>query len=264
MFVSTLQKLKGIDLSSYRENFLQRRLNSRIEATNSENLFAYFNIIKKEVDEYNRFLEAISINVTEFSRDPDVFDFFRKNCFREIIQRKVVLNHSVIRFWSAACASGEEAYSLAIIIREELRDKLGNFRIRVWGTDVDKDALEEAKKAEYSQRSLNEVDSTILNRYFINVAKDLYRLKAEVRDLVKFSTHNLMSDAALKYVDVIFCRNLMIYLRRKQQEELLMNLYKALNPGGYLVIGKVESILGSPKELFVPVDLNRKIFQKRR
>ena len=263
-FLYSLQRLKGIDLSSYRENFLQRRLRSRMLATKSEGLFSYFSILKREPDEYRRFLGALSINVTEFFRDPEVFDLFRKKCLKEVIEKRESARHEIIRIWSAACASGEEAYSLALIILEELKNKIDNFKIRIWGTDIDKDTLEEAKKAKYSQRSLKEIDSVMLNRYFTGASDGLHRLNENVKDLVKFTQHDLTRDPPLKYIDVIFCRNVMIYLRRKQQEALFENFYKVLNPEGYLVIGKVESILGSPKDLFKPVDLNKKIFQKRR
>lgn len=263
-FLCSLQRLKGIDLSSYREPFLQRRLRARMIARQADTPFGYFTLLKNEPDEYNRFLEALSINTTEFFRDPDVFDFFRKNCLKEVIQRKVSLKHENIRIWSAACASGEEVYSLAIMLREELKERIDNFRIRIWGTDIDKAALEEAKRAEYSKRSLQEVDSEILKRYFTKTEEDLYRLKTPIKELVRFTEHNLNSDEPLKYMEVIFCRNVMIYLRRKQQEALCVNFYEALNPRGYLVIGKVEGLLGALKELFIPVDLNKKIFQKRR
>ena len=264
VFLYSLKRLKGIDLSSYRANFLQRRLRSRMIATKSEGLFNYFSILKREPDEYKRFLGALSINVTEFFRDPDVFDLFRKNCLKEVIEKKESTRHEIIRIWSAACASGEEAYSLAIIIMEELKNRIDNFKIRIWGTDIDKDALEVAKKGEYSLRSLKEVGAETLNRCFTNAGEGLYRLNGKVKEIVKFTQHNLITDAPLKYLDVIFCRNVMIYLRRQQQESLFEDFYNALNPKGYLVIGKVESILGDPKDLFIPVDLNKKIFQKRR
>ena len=264
VFLYSLKRLKGIDLSSYRANFLQRRLRSRMIATKSEGLFNYFSILKREPDEYKRFLGALSINVTEFFRDPDVFDLFRKNCLKEVIEKKESTRHEIIRIWSAACASGEEAYSLAIIIMEELKNRIDNFKIRIWGTDIDKDALEVAKKGEYSLRSLKEVGAETLNRCFTNAGEGLYRLNGKVKETVKFAQHNLVVDAPLKYLDAIFCRNVMIYLRRQQQESLFEDFYNALNPKGYLVIGKVESILGDPKDLFIPVDLNKKIFQKRR
>ena len=263
-FLCSLEKFKGVDLSSYRENFLQRRLRSRMIATKSESLFHYLRILKKEPDEYKRFLGALSINVTEFFRDPDVFDLFRKNCLKDVIEKKEACRHEIIRIWSAACASGEEAYSLAIIITEELKTKIDNFKIRIWGTDIDKDALEDAKNAEYGPHSLKEVGVETLNRCFTNAGEGLYRLNGKVKEIVKFTQHNLITDAPLKYLDAIFCRNVMIYLKRQQQESLFENFYNALNPKGYLVIGKVESILGAPKDLFIPVDLNKKIFQKRR
>ena len=135
VFISAMHKLKGIDFSCYRQNFLLRRLNYRINATKSSSLFGYLNLLKKDNAEFSRFLDTLAINVSEFFRDPDVFEYFRENCLKEIISRKGSFNNQVIRIWSAGCAEGQEAYSLAVLFKEELGEK-NSFSVRIWGTDI--------------------------------------------------------------------------------------------------------------------------------
>jgi len=261
-FLSTIQRLKGIDLSSYRENFLLRRLNYRLKLTKSENLFVYLNLIKKDSGEFNRFLDSLAINVSEFFRDPEVFDYFRKNCLKELIRRKESYNSRAIRIWSAGCAYGEEAYSLAILLKEEI-DKIDEYFVSIRGTDVDKDALQCAKKAEYMLGSLKEMDKERLAKYFTPLSNNSFKLNEQIRHMVKFSQCDLINDAPLKYMDVIFCRNVMIYFSKEQQDILLSKFYNALSPKGYLVIGKVETIWGNLRNKFIPVSTHQKIFQKK-
>jgi chemotaxis methyl-accepting protein methylase len=262
IFLSTIQRLKGIDLSSYRQNFLLRRLNYRIKLTESGSLLIYLNLIKKDNAEFNRLLDSLAINVSEFFRDPGVFDYFRKNCLHEIMNRKGILEKNVIRIWSAGCAEGQEVYSLAIMLKEELGEK-DNFLLRIWATDMDEGALQSARKAEYDLRSLKEINKVLLAKYFTPVASGLYRLNDQIKKMVNFSRLDLVGDLPLKYMDAIFCRNVMIYFSRQQQDELLLKLYKALNHKGYLVIGKVETIWGDLKNKFISVNTHNKIFQKR-
>lgn len=260
--LSFIKEQKGIDLSSYRKNFFLRRLRFRMQATDSENCLSYINLIKKNNAEFNRFLDALAINVTEFFRDPDVFSAFSKIVIPQIIQRKQATQHRVIRIWSAGCASGEETYSAAILINEALAGKY-DFLVRVWGTDMDSAALDEAKRAEYKANNLKEVSKELLNKYFIYLGDGVYKLKEEIGQIVKFIKHNLISDPPLKCMDIIFCRNVMIYLDRQQQEALFRKFNRALNPFGYLVIGKVEILWGDLKNLFIPAEPQQRIYQKK-
>lgn len=259
--LSFILAAKGIDLSSYRKSFFLRRLRYRIQVTRSENCLSYINLIDKNNDEFNRFLDTLAINVTEFFRDPDVFACFKKVVLPEIIRRKKSTEQRVISIWSAGCASGEEAYSLAILLKDGLAKK-DNFIVKIWGTDMDNETLDEARKAEYKLDKLKEVDKGQLEKYFIRLGNGTYKLKEEIRQMVKFTKHNLISDSLLSFMDIIFCRNVMIYLNHQQQEILFKKFNQSLNPKGYLVIGKVEVIWSNLKSLFVPVELYQKIYQK--
>lgn len=261
MAVSFIQQQKGIDLSSYRRNFFLRRFRFRIQATESKSCLNYIELIKKDNNEFNRLLDTLAINVTEFFRDADVFNAFSKLVLPEIIQRKKAIHHRVIRVWSCGCASGEEAYSLAILIKEALAGE-DDFLVRIWGTDMDNAALEEAGRAEYRLANLKEVSKGQLKKYFISLGNDSCKLKEEIRQMVKFMKHNIISDPPLKSMDIIFCRNVMIYLSRQQQDVLFKKFNQVLNSKGYLVIGKVEIIWGDLRNLFIPVESHQKIYQK--
>lgn len=284
-FLLYLRQAKGIDLSSYRQSFLYRRLQARMQAKNTASYFAYLNILNKDPAEYRKFLDNLSINVTEFFRDADVFEQVRNICLKDIIERNSVTGNKTIRAWSMACSSGQETYSLAILIKEELKARQEDFQVRIWGTDIDDEALEIARKAEYSLKHLKKVDSNLVKEYFYpvdaelprkeingkaqsfsahNPQESLYRVAATISKDVIFLRHNFINDKALKFMDLIFCRNVMIYLEKEGIESLFQKFYKALNKKGYLVIGKTEGLRTDLEELFAPVDLNKKIFQKRR
>lgn len=249
----------GIDLTHYRLSFVARRLRIRMHTTKAQSFHDYINCLKTNPEEINKFLDVLGVNVTEFFRDAEVFESFRKKVIPELLKEKQESGQSLIRVWSAACASGEETYSLAIVFREELLGKTG-VSARIWGTDMDKEALEKATKAQYKDSELKKLDNKTLEKYFIPVYNNFYHLKDEIKQMVRFQAHNLMSEQPFTNVDVIFCRNMMIYLNRQQQEVLCKRFHDSLNSGGYLVIGKVENIWN--KNLFSYVDARAKIYRK--
>lgn len=258
-FLDFIYASKGIDLNAYRENFLSRRLYVRMLATKAKDYLDYAELIKTDPVELNNFFDALSINTTDFFRNPDVFASFQRNVLTELIQRKQADKNRSIRIWSAGCAAGQEAYSLAILIREKLLRKSG-FRVSILGTDVDNDVLEKANKAEYKLSLLKNVRKEVLEKYFIPRYNNSYCLKKKITGMVRFRRHNLIEDPPLKFTDIVFCRNVLIYLNPQQQDVLFNKFCQSLNPEGYLVIGKVETIRN--KDLFKAVDLGRKIYKK--
>lgn len=258
--ITFIHQKKGLDLSTYRQTFVLRRLRAHFLMTKTKNYLEYIDLFNRSPDEFNKFLDTLGINVTEFFRDAEVFTAFRKLAIPELIKRKDAGNNRLIRVWSAACATGEESYSLAILLREELLGKSG-FSVRILGTDMDKTALEKAVKAEYKANDLKKLDKKTLEKYFIPVYNNVYQLKDEIRQMVKFQQHNLITEEPLKFMDIIFCRNMMIYLNREQQQIMCRKFCESLNSGGYLVAGKVENIWD--RELFNTVDLREKIYQRK-
>jgi chemotaxis methyl-accepting protein methylase len=254
-----ISKERGIDLNSYRQTFAFRHLRSRMSDTECCNCQEYLNYLKANPEEIDLFLDDLSINVTHFFRDPEVFAAFQKGALTELVERKSKSSLSLIRIWSAGCASGQEAYSLAIMMSEALGNGK-NLTVKIWATDVDKEALKRGEAGEYEQKDLKEVNKKILEKYFVQVYNGKYSVKPEIKQMVKFQKQNLISDPALKFMDIIFCRNVMIYFTRKHQEELLAKFHQALNSGGYLVTSKVEGTWD--KEIFTSYSPYNKIYQK--
>ncbi len=258
--IAFIHKQKGIDLTSYRQNFVFRRLYLRMSVTKSKNYFEYTNFLKNDPGEFSRLLDNLSINVTKFFRDYEVFDTIKQSVLPEIIRRKI--NARLIRVWSVGCASGEEPYSLAILMKEGLAGK-GDFTVKILATDVDDDALRTAERAVYEEKQLEEIKKTnkrLIEKYFIPVDEGIYRVDEEIKKMVRFRAHNMITAPGFKYMDMIFCRNVLIYLSRQQQDSLFERFYRALEPKGYLVIGKVETIW--KKDLFASVYPCYKIYQK--
>mgnify|MGYP001614848622 CR=1 FL=1 len=254
-----INKKRGIDLHSYRQSFTFRHLRSRMAETQSVDYLAYITYLKDNPKEIDLFLEDLSINVTHFFRDPEVFIAFKKGPLAELINRKGKNNLNLIRIWSAGCASGQEPYSLAIMMSEVLGKK-SNFVVKILATDVDNETLERAEIGEYEQKDLKEAGKKILEKYFQLVYNGKYSVNDEIRKMVRFRKQNLISDPGLKCMDIIFCRNVMIYFTREQQEILFKKFHQSLNPKGYLVIAKVENIWN--KDLFVSLNLYDRLYQK--
>ena len=254
-----IHSYKGVDLSQYHQNFLFRRLRLRLQTTKSKDYLDYIKLLREAPEECNHFLDTLSINVTEFFRDPEVFEAFKKTVLSELIARKEASQHRVVRIWSAGCASGEEPYSIAISAKEATKDRPG-FLIKILGTDIDNDALEKARKAEYPEKELGKIKQDVLKKYFIRLDNQGYRVKDEIRQLVKFENCNLSSEPSFKLLDAIFCRNVLIYLSHTQKDALYHKFNQLLNPGGYLVLSKVEMLW--ERNLFNVILPNEKIYQK--
>jgi chemotaxis methyl-accepting protein methylase len=256
--VPYVNKQYGIDLAYYRPSFLNRHLRSRMQETGCVDAAAYIAYMKRVPEEFKLFLETLSINVTHFFRDNEVFDKFRRLVIPELIKRKDGAGRNCIRVWSAACASGQEPYSLAIMFMEAMGENSAGFRIVA--TDVDQEALDKADAGVYEERDFREMDKKLLDKYFTLDYNKGYRVNDNVRQFVKFEKSNLITDEPFRHIDAIFCRNVLIYFNRAQQDLIFEKFYTALNSTGYLVVAKVETIWEKGK--FESIDLNSKIYRK--
>lgn len=253
-------KEKGLDLGQYKDKCLKRRINVRIRATRVHTYLDYMAVLKKDPLEYDRLLDTLTINVTNFFRDRSTYRVIEDKVIPELILSKKRKGKRIIRVWSAACASGEEPYSMAILFHKILGKKIKDNLISIYATDIDKKVMEKAKKGEYEAGTLAKVDEKILKRYFNRNRK--YNLKEEIKQMVKFKLHDLISDRPLAYLDIILCRNVLIYFSRDLQLRLFDEFYKALNQGGYLILGKTESLAGESAGLFRPVSIRERIYRK--
>lgn len=252
---------RRLDLKHYRQEILKRKLATRINANNLASYAEYLNFLIKNPLEYDKLFETLCINVSEFFRDPEVW-VTAKYLLESVIRKKIEKNEQNIKIWSAGCANGEEAYSIAITLKEILKENTGKLHIDIFGTDIDKKCLTGALVAQYTKEQLKNIDELNLNKYFITPNGQKFKLKQELVNMVKFQYFELSSDKFITDVDVIFCRNVFIYFSKDMQEKILNNFYNALKPQGYLIMGKVETIAIDSKENFKTIDTEAHIYQK--
>lgn len=249
--ISYASKKSGLRFDGYRESYLRRRIELRMRLLGIKDLSEYFRYIKSNEDEIGELVNVIAINVTEFMRDRSPFQFFMQKILPELSRKK----SGTLRFWSAGCANGEEAYSIAIAVLETLPNR----SFSIYATDIDQDCLRKALNGIYMVEQLKNLPPEFLIKYFEKIGEG-YRIKDFVKKHIKFKKHDLTSqEPVTRFLDVIFCRNVLIYFTEEQKEKVLNDFYNALNPGGYLIIGKSESI---PRGKFECISVSEKIYRK--
>jgi two-component system CheB/CheR fusion protein len=247
---------KGVDFSQYKKNTIQRRLARRMTALKIDSLASYIDLLEMDDSEVHNLYNDILIGVTTFFRDKEPFTALREQL--EMLLSKKEYGEE-IRIWSIGTSTGEEAYSLAIIVADILGDKLNRYRVKIFATDIDDEALKIARAGIYSEASLVDVDKSIINRYF-TVLKHQYEVKKSIREMVVFARHNIASDSPFLRMDLITCRNLMIYFDAQLQYQLFPIMHYAMNENALLMLGKSETI-GSFGNLFVTIDKTCKIYK---
>jgi chemotaxis protein methyltransferase CheR len=251
----------GFNCEHYKEAHFRRRINVRVRATNSENFGTYLKLLKKDPQEYEFLLDALTINVSEFFRNPETFKIIEKEVIPSLVKYRSGSLTRSIRIWSAGCAAGEEAYSLAILLHRILKTDFNKYRIKIVGTDIDAQSLEKAKKGVYNENSLKNLDPGTKERYFLKQG-DTYQVIDEFKSITQFKRHDLISDPRINHFDLIVCRNVMIYFKKEIQEQLQLNFYKDIEKGGFLIIGKSETLLGTASSLFRPYNTRERLYIK--
>ncbi|OUQ52585.1 hypothetical protein B5E62_01420 [Lachnoclostridium sp. An118] len=256
---SVLKKVSGIDFTNYKRTTVLRRIERRMVVTHSPSLAEYVKLLATEADEANILVKEILIGVTNFFRDPEFFEKLKQNVVHNIVERTG--EREPIRIWSAGCSTGEEAYSIAILFREVLEELNVQRDIKIFATDVDAKAIEQAGKGVFSESILDDVSSERLARFF-SKKNDQYVISKEIRRMIIFAPHNMLSDPPFGKLDLISCRNVMIYFQPVLQRSLFGIFHSALKKGGYLFLGKSETA-GEYTSVFVPVCNAEKIYIHR-
>lgn len=251
----------GFNCEHYKEAHFKRRINIRVRATNSESYRAYLKLLKKDPQEYEFLIDNLTVNVSEFFRNPETFRTIEKGVIPSIVKYRSGSLIRSIRIWSAGCAAGEEAYSLAILLHRALKTDFNKYRVRIIGTDIDAQSLEKARKGIYNENSLKNLDPGTKERYFLKQG-DKYQVIDELKSIAQFKHHDLISSSKIEFFDLIVCRNVMIYFKKDIQEQLQLNFYKALEKGGYFIIGKSETVLGAASNLFRPYNTRERLYIK--
>ncbi len=257
-FLQFLQEKRSLDFAGYKRPSVERRVARRLELAGVERLEEYMDLLEADPDEFIHLLNTLLINVTSFFRDPQAWEYLAKDVLPHIVAAKDP--EAYIRVWSAGCASGEEAYSLAMLLAEALEPARFRRRVKIYGTDIDEHALSEARMAAYTQKQLENVPAEIRAKYF-QLKGEQYVFDPELRRSVIFGRHNLLSDAPISNLDLLLCRNTMMYFNAEAQRRVVSLLHFSLNNDGFLFLGKAE-MLFAHGQLFAPADLKYRVFRK--
>ncbi len=247
----------GHDFSLYKESTINRRIGRRMAVLQIENISEYLEYIQKNPHEANVLFKEFLINVTSFFRDPESYESFKTNITSKILEKKV--DGDVLRIWVPGCSTGEEIYSIAIIIREYMENTEKIFDVQLFGTDIDKDAIEMARSGIYPPTISSEITPERLKKFFLK-KEDNYQINKDIREMVIFAPHNLLKDPPFINLDIISCRNVLIYMNKDAQKKVLSSFSYGLNPEGILFLGPSESI-GSFLDSFKTLDSKWKIYK---
>ncbi len=247
----------GVDFSEYKLPTFERRLARRMALRQVEDLQQYLAVLQRDPEEIRSLYEDVLIHVTSFFRDPDVFEGLTKHVFPEILKKKA--EGAPVRAWVAGCSTGEEVYSLAIALLEFMGGSHSH-PIQIFGSDVSENAIEKARMGVYPDSAMLEVSDERRRRYFSKVDNG-HRINKMVRDLCVFVRHDLARDPPFSRLDLVSCRNVLIYFDQPLQKRVLLTLHYALNQPGFLVLGRTENISGF-SQLFSPVDKSTKVFAR--
>jgi chemotaxis protein methyltransferase CheR len=251
----------GLSLDAYKDKCLRRRIAVRMRASGVHSYIEYQALLDRDPEEYERLKDAITINVTRFYRNADTWDQVRTMLVPQICSD----SQGRIRAWSAGCSSGEEPYTLALLIAEHLEtqgsaDRLG--LVTIDATDIDRQCLERARIARYAREVVADVPAGVVDRYFENAGED-YRVAERIRTRVFVQDSDLCTDPPpSREYQLILCRNVVIYFGRDTQERVFMKFAEALAPGGFLVLGKVESLFGPARDRLTLVNPRERIYRR--
>ena len=251
-----LEENAHLRCDGYRDEYLKRRFEVRLRATGSTSYSKYVHYLKNHPDEYQHLLNDLTINFTMFFRDTDVYQYLEEN-----LLPKLLSSGRNLKIWSAGCATGEEPYSIAILVDKVLHNFSGHQSVSILASDIDKAALAKAEKGEYPKKGLAALSDAMTEKYF-DGSGELYTVRDFVRKFIRFEQFDLNRPSQHQDFDLILCRNVMIYFSREGQQHVHMNFYSALREGGYFITGKAEMLSGEPCRLFQQIDMKCRVYQK--
>jgi two-component system, chemotaxis family, CheB/CheR fusion protein len=253
-----LRRSRGFDFTGYKRTSLGRRIERRLQAVGADGYLSYLDHLEVDPEEFTQLFNTILINVTSFFRDPPTWELLGAEVLPALLADKD--EGEPVRIWSAGCASGEEAYTLAMVTAEVMGADAARERVKIYATDVDEEALNQARQAGYTAKQVEGVPPELLERHFERNGNG-YVFSKDLRRSVIFGRHDLIQDAPISRIDLLVCRNTLMYLNSETQSRVLARFSFALHEGGYLMLGKAEMLL-THSNLFSSVDLKRRVFRK--
>ena len=253
-----LKRSRGFDFTGYKRMSLERRFRRRMDSVGCTSFSDYLDHLEVNPEEYEQLFDMLLINVTEFFRDPPAWEHLR----REVLPPLLALKEpdETLRVWCAGCATGQEAYTAAMVLAEALDDEAFRERVKIYATDVDEDALQAARLGVYGQKQIDSIPDDLREKYFERADQRL-AFRKDLRRTVIFGRNNLVSDAPISRLDLLICRNTLMYFTAETQGRVLRQFDFALRDHGVLMLGKSEMML-TRRDVFAPVDLKMRIFRK--
>ena len=254
--------MHGFNSSYYRDSYVNRRIEIRMKKSARKTPCEYLNFLKDSREELQELVDCLGVNVTSFFRDKKPFDVMKKLVFPVIAEYAAKNGGNPVKIWSAACATGEEPYSIAISAVESVGLEIkSGLKVQITATDIDEKALLAAAKGEYTFKNMGGMDEKLIKRYFKHIG-DKYVVNEKIKNMVAFSKLDIISGIQQDHFDLISCRNMLIYINMGLQKELFEKFHSALNPDGFLIIGKTEVLPFGMHRNFKTIDAGERIYQK--
>jgi two-component system CheB/CheR fusion protein len=253
-----LRQSRGFDFTGYKRSTLMRRVRKRMDQLKIQGFTEYHDYLQVHLNEFVELFNTILINVTSFFRDPSAWEYVADQIIPRIVATKN--GNDQIRVWSAGCASGEEPYTAAMLLAEALGMQMYRERVKIYATDVDDDALVKARQGSMELKQLSDIPDVLREKY-VEVTGNRHVLKSDLRRNVVFGRHDLLQDAPISRVDLLTCRNALMYFEAETQAKILARFHYALAEKGFLFLGKAEMLL-TREGIFQPVDLKQRVFVK--
>ena len=256
-FLLHLKETRSLDFSGYKRPTLERRIQRRMADVGASDYESYADHLETNPREFEELFAAVLINVTSFFRDSDAWDYVTAEIVPQLVEAQP--DDEQIRVWSAGCSSGEEAYTIAMILLEALGERDFKRRVKIYATDLDEEALAKARAAVYSPEAVEGIPEGLLKRYFVESGSD-FAFRSDLRRSVIFGRNELLQDAPISRIDLLICRNVLMYFTIEAQARILSQFNFALREGGFLFLGKSEMLIRH-SQLFAPVDIEARVFR---
>jgi two-component system CheB/CheR fusion protein len=257
--LTVLRVRRGVDFTYYKQSTLKRRIIRRMALSKVEKANEYLNFLRENKSEQDALYNDMLISVTNFFRDTQSFEVLCSTLLPGLLAKKTI--NEPLRIWVAGCATGEEAYSIAICLQEQLGDKAAAMKIQIFATDISEIAIAKARTGIYRPTELADVSSSRLQQFFVKIDGS-YQVNKTIRDMCVFAQHNLLKDPPFSKIDLVSCRNVMIYLEPVLQKRALTTFHYSLNEEGYLMLGKSETV-GNSTDLFISYNSAEKIYRRK-
>lgn len=255
---------KNINVSFFKENYLKRRIYFRAISLKFNDIESYWRYLMKNEEEVNKFRDLLTVNVTSFFRNPEVFNTITSDILPALFRKKCECKEKFIKILSIGCATGEEPYSIAMILKEYFAEEIETVKPYILGIDFDNASINYARTGVYEAQKISAVPEVLKKKYFDIIDNRYYKLSSDIMKMVIFREGDVFMKDIKMLWDVIFCRNVLIYINSQAQEKLLQKIISACRVEGYLILGKSEGLIGKLRSFFIPKYPRERIYLKRR